>query len=243
MKPETRWKILAILALLAMTWLAISWWTTARELGKAGEIIDKYATEELERQGYDDGVFKVPTIPDAPLGTKPILRAEGRVRYPPRTAIVPVPIPVVDAWTTTQPVTVADVTIPRSTPATIAIPNCNLDDLDITVNCQVDALATPTRPWAKLVTSGTISAWGQVRELPPTPAGDVHLEMTPAVVPPTWRADILTGVAAGERFGVVVGAQWSGKSRVGGFALAEWQPAAGDTATWRVIAGASVRVK
>jgi len=243
-----RWKIATAVLLVVAFYLLVLAIQSKKRADAAEKIIEGYVVPELRDKGFDDGVFIGPKISDAPPGTKPILTAKGTVHYP---AVVPAPVEpaVLEAELVAVPV--------PPVPA-VTIPNCDLNDLDVTINCALDALVTPAKPWARLVTSGTISAWGQTRDLPPTPAGKVNLDVSPSVVAPRWHADILTGVAAGSRFGLELGASWTGKSRLGPYFLVEWQPATsgtafdsyndslvstGDPATWRIHAGMRIRIK
>lgn len=238
-----RWKILCVLLLIILAWVIVMAIQAKSRADNAEELVDAYASKELDRQRYVPGVLVKPKIPDAPAGTTPILWATGSVRYPPK--------PQAQEIHDTPPPPIQAEIVPRGIP-------CSLDDLDVTLRCALDALVTPTRPWAKLVTSATITGYGQVRELEPTPAGDVRLEVAPAVVAPRWHLDLLGGIAAGSRFGVEAGASWTGRSRFGPYFLVEWQPSTGgqsydsyaesyystgEPATWRVHGGFRVRIR
>jgi hypothetical protein len=242
-----KWKFATVALLLLVLFGAGLLIKAGIKQRQADEIIDKYAVAELERQKYVPGTFETPDIPEAPAGTKPILHAAGSVRYAPVSAVpqgVSAPSPAEPGVLRVPPAGAVEA---PPTP-------CNLDDLDVTLRCVVDGLATPTKPWVKMMTSGTISGWGQTRDLPPIEAGDIKMQMAPSVVPPRWHLDLLGGVAAGSRFGLEAGAAWSGKSRLGPYALVEWQPATGGSSsesyvstgqpsTVRVHAGIRLRIR
>lgn len=251
-----RWKILCVVLLTMVLLGSVLLIQANSRIKQSEEIIDKYAAAELTRQDYVPGEFKKPDIPKAPAGTTGIVHAEGTVRYLPKsgapgTIAATLPTGPEDGPPGGSAGSPQTPDVPRET-------SCSLDDLDVTLRCIVDALATPTRPWAKLTQSATISAWGQTRQLPWMPAGDVELQVAPSVVPPRWHLDLLSGVAAGERFGLEVGATWTGKSRLGPYLMVEWQPAeggssyssdsysyssSGEPSTWRVHAGLRIRLK
>lgn len=243
-----RWKIATVLLLVALVYVLVLAINAKQRADAAEAVIDEYALKRLPVIGFKPGDFKPPKIPDAPPGTKPIVVVDGQTHHPPVVA-PPAPNP------TTPPIVERPISVVDGggTP-----PPCSLDDLDITLGCKVDVLTTPTRPWARLLTSAKIEAWGQTRIIEPTPAGEVHLEVSPSVTVPKWHLDALAGVSAGERFGVEAGATWTGKSRLGPYVLIEWQPSTGGTAydsysdtsystgqgpQWRIHAGLRIRVK
>ena len=246
-----RWKILCFLLLSLLLITGVLLIQAGIKAKESDDIIDKYAKAELERQDYVPGKFETPKIPDVLPGTKAIVHATGSVHYAPMSGAPSVVVPL-------SPGVVAGVrTAPQDQPGSPPTP-CSLNDLDVTLRCSLDALATPTRPWGKLMTSGTIKAWGQTRELPETAAGDVHLSVAPSVAVPKWHMDLLGGIAAGSRIGFEVGTSWTGKSRFGPYVLVEWQPSTGgstwnsysdsmvstgEPATWRLHGGIRVRLK
>jgi len=205
-------------------------------LSASDEIVERYVAGELTRQGYVPGRYTKPTIEDAPPGSKPVAHVDGTVHYPPKSGS-----PVLSPTTPPTPEAAHHDETADGAPQTLP---CSLDDLDISVRCVADLMAEPTKPWARLVTSGTISGWGQVRELPAAQAGTLTLEVAPTVAPPTWRLDLLAGVAAGSVPGLEIGASWGGRGRAGGYLIGEWQvPTGGDPATWRLHGGVSVKLK
>lgn len=251
-----RWKLLCVILLALVLVGGVLLIQANSTIRQSEAMIDAYAQKELKARDYSEGTYETPKVADVIAGTKPILHTEGTVHYLPKSGasgLTATPLPTGGPLTPDLVATGGSPTpdVPRGNP-------CSLDDLDVTLRCAVDALATPTRPWAKLTQSATVSAWGQVREFPWMPAGDVKLQVTPAVVPPRWHLDLLSGVAAGERFGIEVGATWTGKSRLGPYLLVEWQPATGgssyssdsysysspgDPSSWRIHAGLRIRIK
>ena len=254
MKPETRWKAATVVLLLLVIYLVVLAIQAKQRADAAEDVIARYVDPKLDEEGFVPGDYdKTPDVATVVPGTKPIVHAKGTVRYAPRSIAAPARLDP-----PSEPPQPATDTAWERAPAAPATVPCSLDDLDVTIDCTVDALATPTKPWVKLVTSGTIKAWGQTRELPEAAAGNVNFDIVPSVVPPTWHLDFLAGVAAGSRFGVEAGAAWTGRSRLGWYTMVEWQPATGGTAydsytestystaepaTWRVHAGVRVRIK
>jgi len=201
-----------------------------RALAESERIIEQYVASELERQGYVTGEYVAPEVPDTPEGSHPLFHAGGTVRYTPTpgaTVITPTP-PVL------APIGDSTLGVVTGGPAS----PCSLDDLDVTINCVVDGMAEPSRPWGRLVTSGLIEAWGQKRVLPEETAGRLVLQVAPAAVLPKWRLDFLGGAALGSTSGLEAGLAWTGKSRLGGYTVVEWQPE-----TWRLHGGVRVRLK
>lgn len=254
-----RWKIATVLLLVAFIWTLIWAIRAASDLHEAEAVVEKYAVEKLKEKGFREGTFTRPSITEVPIGTKPISHVTGMVHFAPKSGASS-GAGAIDSGSTvaSKPVSITE----GSSPTPLDVPRetipCNLDELDVTMRCTVDTLATSSHPWAKLVQSGTIKAWGQTLELPPTAAGEIHLQVTPAVVSPKWHADLLAGVAVGSRYGMELGASWTNKSRLGPYFLVEWQPAtggssydsysesyysSGDPATWRIHAGLRVRLK
>jgi len=242
------WKWIALILLAVALALGASLVVAHFRLAASDKIVEQYVSGELTRQGYVPGRYKKPTIDDAPVGSKPVAHLDGTVHYPPKSGS-----PTLSPTITPAPEAAHHDETAAGTPQTLP---CSLDDLDISVRCVADLLAETTKPWARLVTSGTISGWGQVRELPTAQAGTLTLEIAPTIVPPTWRLDLLAGLALGSRQGVEFGASWTGRTRLGGYLLAEWQPATtgsipyyegtlstGEPATWRLHGGVRVRVK
>lgn len=165
-----RWKWAAIaaagVALLLLALLVVAHF----QLSSAESIIEDYAIAELPKRGFVIGKWGEPNITDAPVGTKPIARVEGTVVYVPTTGAVADSPPA-----------------PQSGPQ--QFPSCDLNSLEVSVKCAADILATPSDPWARLVTSGSIKGYGQVRELPEAVAGRIHLDVAPsaAVKPLLWE--------------------------------------------------------
>lgn len=225
-----RWKILCVLLLACALALGAYLIAANIELRQAEKLVGAYVAGELKLQGYQPGRYKKPTIPDAPPGSKPVAHVAGTVHYAP-TSRGPEPRPsATPALDAAQPNEV------NAWPPSIQ--PCDLTTLDVSVKCVADLMAEPTKPYARLVISGKLVGFGQVRELPPTTAGEISLEVAPAVVPPRWRLDLLAGLAAGERNGMEIGASWGGRRRLGGYALVEYQPP-----TWRVHGGIRFRLK
>jgi len=244
-------RVAAIVFGIATVLLSVALVTETMRYRKAASEVEAYAAAALKAQGYKPGTYEEPRIPDAPLGTKPVVTVEGEVRYPPTSGATGKTGPTQTAPnrgdqahepSAGRPPTPTDPG--NATAPTVATSQCSLADLDVTLHCRADVIGGPTKPWGRLTTSGTIKGWGAVRELPATPAGRVELQVTPTVVPPAWRLDFLGGASAGSRAGLEGGLAWTGRSRWGGYGLAEWQPASGgDPAAWRVHGGIRLRVK
>lgn len=223
------YKISTYGAFLLCLALGVGWGITAVRLHYSESLVDSYVASSLVRQGYVPGKYAKPDIPDAPAGSVPVLVAKGSTRYAP--IVVPVHQPGI------LPV------IPPANPPVSPV-SCNLDDLNININCSIEAMGQPTKPFARITTWGEVSGFGQIRKLPPTPAGDVELVMAPSVVPPRWRLDFLGGLVIGwSRPGVEVGLAWTGKSRLGGYVMAEYFVPQGQELPWRVHGGIRFRLK
>jgi len=244
-------RVAAIVFGIATVLLAIALIASTMRYRKAASEVEAYAAAALKAQGYKPGTYEEPRIKDAPLGTKPIITVEGEVRYPPTSKATGKTGPTQTAPSrgdqahepsAGRPPTLTDPG--GATAPTVATSPCDLSDLDVTVKCRADVIAGPVHPWGRLVTSGSVKAWGQTRNLPEAPAGRVELQVVPTVVPPAWRLDFLAGASAGSRAGLEGGLAWTGRSRWGSYGLAEWQPASGgDPAAWRVHGGIRLRVK
>ena len=247
-----RWKFLCIVLLLALIFLVFFYVKASMDLASAQELVEKYVADKLKEQGYQEGTYEPPKITDAPIGSKPLLHVTGKVHYAPVPAIVTgvQPLqPSADAPASLVPV--AGPVVQRENP-------CNLDELDVTIGCTVDAMSQPGRPFARMLASGEITGWGQTRILPEMPSGEIHLEVAPSAKPKTWGLDFLAGAAIGSRNGIELGLSGIGKSRLGWYSLVEYQFPTGGTAydanreatystgspsTWRLHGGLRIRVK
>jgi hypothetical protein len=250
-----RWKILCLILLCWSVALGFAAITSMIHRKSSDAALDKYIAADAARKHFKPGTFKAPEIPDAPVGSRPLFTAEGSVTFP-ATRGASRREPAMPSSTTTAPSGGSPVRPPLLEPAPEA--GCSLDEVELTVRCRLDGIAAPGAPYGRLTASGRMVGFGLVRDLPPTPAGDLELRVAPWLDPSTWHLDLLGGAAAGERIGFEFGATWTGRSRWGPYVMAEWQPAVsgdliytGETyletgarpATWRVHAGARFRVK
>lgn len=251
-----RWKFIAILLLIACLCLAAFWGVTAYRLAQTEETVNEYVKKELKDKDFQEGEYEKPDIPDAPEGSKPLLHVTGKVRYPrksrgPQGTDVQEQTPVVG-------VTPLDVTAAPPTPEFPRGNPCSLDDLDVEIRCTVDAMQEPGKPWARLLVSGQIEGWDQVRILEEQPSGSVELQVTPKAKPKAWGLNFMAGAAIGSRNGIEAGFSGMGKKRLGWYSLVEYQYATGGTAydayrettystgspaTWRIHGGIVLRLK
>ena len=252
------WKWLCLILLAVSVALGIGFLSAYLHSVESDRALDHYIDSEAKAKGFAGGTFVEPSIPDAPEGSKPLIHAEGTVRYPPRIRAGGTG-PTQRTPSGGEPPTEPAAAGPSLSAKTKTPPaNCSLDDLDVSVHCSFEAIASPGRPYGRMFVSGQLQGYGQTRELERVPAGDVELQVAPWLNPLTWHLDLLGGMAAGERFGIEVGATWTGRSRLGPYFLAEWQPATssssyvssseayvqtGDPATWRIHAGMRIRVR
>lgn len=170
-----RWKWAAIAAVGAALLLLALLVVAHFRLSSAEALVEEYAIAELPKRGFGKGKWQEPSIPDAPKGTKPIARVEGTVVYVPVTGVVAVP--------------------PTASPGgPQQFPSCDLDSLEVSINCIADVLATPSSPWARLVTSGTIRGQGQTRHLPERVAGRIRLDVAPSVAVKPLLWEVRTGL-------------------------------------------------
>jgi hypothetical protein len=232
-----RQRIVMVLLAVALVLMFMQWVIAKKEVLRLTRVAERVASVELPKADYRTGEYKVPKpTTGLPEGVKPMVHVAGKVVYAPRPRAADAPPP-----TTTTPRGDA-VAGPDASPRTPT--PCSLDDLTVTFGCQADVVTNPARPWARLVASGRLEGYGQVRDLPATPAGRLDLQVAPSALPPKWHLDLLAGASGGQRVGLESGAAWTGASRWGGYGLVEWQPASGgDPSAWRVHAGLRVRLK
>jgi hypothetical protein len=247
-----RWKIACLILLILAIWLGISQVYSRIRENELQERVDKYAKEKLREQGYQEGEYEKPKIPDAPPGSKALLHVSGKVHYASLPAAgVGVPPLQPSAEAPASLASVAGPVVPRGNP-------CDLNALDVTIGCTVDAMSEPGKPFARLLASGEIRGWDQIRILPEQPSGEIHLQVAPSAKPKTWGLDFLAGAAIGSRNGLEAGFSGSGKGRLGWYSLVEYQYAttsksydsysesyysSGDPSTVRFHAGVKIRIK
>ena len=260
-RAMNRWKFacFVLLGLMgALVWRAVS---AHFESAADKAIIARYVAKELEAKKFQPSTVETPKIVDLPPAVKPLVHVTGGVTFdkvPSRSETVatrgtPAVVPTTrdQAGREGAPAGFP----PDSNPVTNP---CLLDDLTVHVDCTTDVVIAPDGPWTRLLASGWVEGWGTRRELPPTPAGRLESQVAPLAISPKWHLDLLAGASAGDRVGWEIGASWTGKSRWGGYALAEWQPATssstyspsleamiptGQPATWRLHGGGRLRVK
>ena len=251
------WKWFCLILLAISVALGFAWLSSYLHSRESDKALDAYIDSEARAKGFGGGKFVEPSIPDAPAGSKPLFHAEGTVRYPPKLRAGGTG-PTQQTPSGGEPQHELAAAGPSSSQLKTPQFNCSLDDLDVSIRCSFDAISSPGRPYGRLFVSGQLQWYGQTRELPRVPADDVELQVSPWLNPSTWHLDVLGGVAAGQRFGLELGATWTGRSRLGPYFLVEWQPTTnsssyvssseayvqtGDPATWRIHAGMRIRVR
>ncbi len=257
-----RWKFATIVLIFTSIILAFGLISAHLRAVSANKALDAYIDAEAKKKGFDKGTFETPKIPDAPAGSKKIFRIEGEVTFAPEHgASRPEPSKEALPEQHTDELSDARPIHPETIP-TSEIENlgCSLDDVWLRIKCVADGISSPSAPYGRMMAGGTLRGFGQVRDFPLTPAGNVGLQMAPWLNPALWHADFLVGVAGWDRLGYEIGASWTGRSRFGPYVLAEYQPAvSGDEiffpstesfgvigaldSTWRVHVGMRVRLK
>lgn len=210
------------------------------------------AAAELREAGFAPAEIGKPDRPaDVPREATPILSTTGTARWGPvargRAGASGVPGTGEGRSGDNPPTSIA-----AGEPTADSAPPgdrqpCDLGELDVSVTCSTEAVLLDGLPWIRTLASGRIAAWGQIRDLPERVTDETRREsfVASSVLPPRWRLDLLAGTSASsERLGLEAGAAWTGKGRLGGYALAEWLPATSTRPTdWRAHGGARVRVR
>jgi len=251
-----RWKLLCFVLMASSVALGFATITAMLRARSADKALDGYIAVDATAKHFGRGRFTAPEIPDAPAGSKPLFTAEGTVTFhatPGASRTEPTPTSPPGEHKTELAAARPDPTAP---PVPAEKAGCSLDDVDLKIRCRLDGIASPGAPWGRLNVSGTLWGFGQVRDLPATPAGDVELKVAPWLNPSTWHLDLLAGASSAPGF--ELGATWTGRSRWGPYVLVEYDLGSSSTgwssyseqtitttqpATWRIHAGARFRVR
>lgn len=193
------------------------------------------AAAALEKKGFHEvEVVRKPSLPsDVPKtpGVRPIARVRGAVDFGP-ARVLPSPVtlplgPVGDSPSLTAP------GLPPTSGGNCPQPTA----ADLRGGCDTSIVLIEARPFART------TWWAEVRLADGSTLKreallePLEVEVARSIQPPRWRLDALVGLSTAGA--IEAGAAWTGKSRLGGYALWEYDPARGSSSVhgglrWRL---------